>query len=381
MPKINRLGLSSVAAVALVAAVFAGPAGCGDNKPKAQIKPDGGNDGGGNDVATICSGSFISPADTATLTVADAIGGTCTGGFKTDIRIATSQPDGTSVDLMVGTAKVATSTVQGAEVKFTSITLPEGSNTLKASFSATCTLTAMVTVDCNLPTCSITKPTISATTHPSLNGVPVANGGDRASAAGSPYQVEFDVMTNIEDGQPVTLNITNPDLGNGTTVVTGSAVGGMVKFAGVTLVPDGNYTVEALCTNKAGAVGHSTKGTYPVDSTPPTLTISSPTNGKYFGPGDLAGTTTKTFAVCAQTADKDATSDTAKNLSVAATLTPNVMWYPEFPTDTLVNATGYTKPTGTMYAGMPNTVAGFANAGIDTTRCDVLTAFGSHGGL
>jgi len=35
----------------------------------------------------------------------DAIGGTCTGGFKTDIRIATSQPDGTSVDLMVGTAK------------------------------------------------------------------------------------------------------------------------------------------------------------------------------------------------------------------------------------------------------------------------------------
>jgi len=56
-------------------------------------------------------------------------------------------------------------------------------------------------------------------------------------------------------------------LGNGTTVVTGSVSAAMVKFA-ASPGPDGNYTVEALCTNKAGAVGHSTKGTYPVDSTP-----------------------------------------------------------------------------------------------------------------
>src|SRR6185295_19429442 len=72
--------------------------------------------------------------------------------------------------------------------------------------------------------------------------------------------------------------------------------------------------VEAVCTNRAGAVGRSTKGMYPVDSTPPALTVSSPVNGKYFPPAEL---TNNAFPVCAQTADKDATSDTVKTLSVA----------------------------------------------------------------
>ena len=311
MPKLTRWGFSYLLTATLAGVAGAGLGGCGDNKPKGRPMTDGGDAGDG--MGTTCSGSFISPTAGAMLTVADAIGGTCTGGFKINVRVATSQPDGTSVDLLVGTAKVATATVSGAEVHFDNVQLPEGSNTLKASFSTTCSLMATVNVNCNLPTCTITKPVISAT-HIALNGVLVANGGDRASAAGSPYQVEFDVMTNVEDGQPVTLNITNPTAGTGISVVSGTAVGGLVKFAGVTLVPDGNYTIEALCTNKAGAVGRSTKGMYPVDSTPPALTISSPPDGKFFAPGDL---TNGAFQVCARTADKDATSDTAKNLSVA----------------------------------------------------------------
>ena len=34
---------------------------------------------------------------------------------------------------------------------------------LQAVFSATCTLTETVNVNCNLPTCTITAPTLSAT--------------------------------------------------------------------------------------------------------------------------------------------------------------------------------------------------------------------------
>ena len=190
---------------------------------------------------------------------------------------------------------------------------------LQAVFSATCTLKATVTVNCNLPTCTITAPTLSQT-HVALNGVPAANGGDRKSAAGSPYQVEFDVSTNIEDGQKVQLKVT--PMGSTTnTVIEGTAVGGKVTFAGVTLVPDGNYSVEADCTNKAGVLGQSTLAMYPVDTTAPTLTISSPANNKFFGPTELMN---GAFQVCAQTPDKDATGLPAtlgamavKNLSVA----------------------------------------------------------------
>ncbi len=67
-------------------------------------------------------------------------------------------------------------------------------------------------------------------------------------------------------------------------------------------------------------LGQSTQAMYPVDSTAPALTISSPPNNKFFGPDDLMN---GAFQVCAQTPDKDATALPAtlgaavKNLSVA----------------------------------------------------------------
>jgi hypothetical protein len=324
MPKLTRPNLSFVTrAIPLVApfvvlgAAFMGLglglAGCGDNKPKLRPNTDG-----GSDVSLICSGSFISPTDTSTLTAADATSGSCDGGFKTTVTIATSVPDGTSVTLQVnGVNTGAPATVSGARVAFTDVQLGEQVNMLKAVFSSTCSLSASVTVNCNTPTCNITAPT-----HSTLNGIPVANGGDRSSSAGAPYQVEFDVMTNIEDGQKVELAITRATAGATSQLLEGTAVSGKVVFPGVTLAPDDNYTVEASCTNKLNVVGHSTKGTYVVDSTPPALTISSPADGKFFGPNDPL-LVNGAFPVCAKTSDKDATNlptslgAAAKNLSVA----------------------------------------------------------------
>jgi hypothetical protein len=283
-------------------------AGCGDNKPSQSA-----------DGSAACSGSFVSPLDGATLTEADDATTSCANGFQTNVSVATSQPDGTSVDLLIGTTKVATAKVSGAKVIFTAVQLSQGANTLKASFSSTCSLTATVTVNCNVPVCTLSKPTISAT-HPALNGVPVANGGDRVSSPGAAYQVEFDVATDVEDGQPVTLTITNSAAATTSTVVKGTALASKATFAGVTLSPDGTYAVEASCTNKAGHTGLSTMGMYPVDSTAPTLTISSPADGKFFGPTEL---TNGAFKVCAQTTSADAAGlpatlgDAAKNLSVA----------------------------------------------------------------
>jgi len=312
MLKLSRMGRGSLAV--MVAGVIAAGAlvGCGDNKAKQSARTDGG-DGGG-----ICSGSFVSPISGATLTIADDINKSCSGSLHTNVSLATSADDGTNVDLYVGTTKVDSQKVSGAEVHFMNVQLPQGSDMLQAVFSASCTISETVTVNCNLPMCTITAPTLSAT-HVALNGVPVANGGDRVSASGTSYQVEFDVSTDVEDGQPVQLKVT-PMGSTVSTIVEGTAVKGKVVFAGVTLVPDGNYTIEADCTNKAGVVGASAKGMYPVDSTPPTLTISSPANGTYFGPNDLKN---NSFQVCAQTPDKDATALPAalgaavNNLSVA----------------------------------------------------------------
>ncbi len=313
MLKLSQLGRGSLALVVAVGISAGALVGCGDNKPKQRPATDAGGDAVG-----ICSGSFVSPANNATLTIADDLNKSCSGSLHINVSLATSADDGANVDLYVGTSKVDSQKVSGAEVHFMNVQLPQGSNMLQAVFSASCTISETVTVNCNLPMCNITAPVLSAT-HIALNGIPTANGGDRVSAAGSPYQVEFDVSTDIEDGQPVQLKVT--PMGSATnTIVQGTAVKGTVKFLGVTLVPDGNYTVEADCTNKAGVTGQSALATYPVDSTSPTLTISSPANNKFFGPANL---TNGAFQVCAQTPDKDATALPAalgaavKNLSVA----------------------------------------------------------------
>ena len=313
MLKLSQLGHGALAAVVVGAIAAGAVTGCGDNKPKARPTTDG-----GGDTSMICSGSFVSPTNGATLTAADDLNKSCSGSLHVNVSLATSADDGANVDLYVGSTKVDTQKVSGAEVHFMNVQLPNGPNMLQAVFSASCTISETVTVNCNLPMCKITAPTLSAT-HPDLNGVPVANGGDRVSAAGSPYQAQFAVSTNIEDGQKVQLRVT--PMGSTTaTVVEQTAVGGTATFMGVTLVPDGNYTVEADCTNKAGVLGQSSQAIYPVDSTPPALTISSPPNNKFFGPADL---TNGAFQVCAQTPDKDATAlpatlgAAAKNLSVA----------------------------------------------------------------
>jgi hypothetical protein len=160
----------------------------------------------------------------------------------------------------------------------------------------------MVTVSCSNtpPTCNVTQPTISAT-HPALNGVQ-APAGDRTSSIGSPYQATFVVTTSAEDGQPISLQITD-GTSNAVTSASTTASGGSAS-AGVTLVPDGHsYAVVATCTNRNGVSATSASQSFPVDYTPPDLTVSSPTDGEFFGPAQLSN---GAFQVCGQTTSTDA---------------------------------------------------------------------------
>ncbi len=144
--------------------------------------------------------------------------------------------------------------------------------------------------------CQISKPTRTV-----LNGIPVAMGGDRVSAVGSPFQVAFEVITRAEDRQPVVLEIT--PRGGMATQVTSMAMAGLAAFTGVTLAPDGAFDVEAICTPKAGPVTRSPKVSLTVDSKDPALTVTSPDDGATFGPDMVPGGKLK---ICASTVDADA---------------------------------------------------------------------------
>ena len=145
----------------------------------------------------------------------------------------------------------------------------------------------------------MSQPVISAT-HPALNGVQAPT-GDRTSSAGSDYQATLVVTTNVENGEPVALQITNKRTSAVSTislVANGGAASGGVK-----LVPDDTYDVVATCTNRNGITTTSSTATFPVDTTAPDLTVSSPTDGQFFGPNQLAN---GAFQVCGQTTAMDA---------------------------------------------------------------------------
>jgi hypothetical protein len=234
-------------------------------------KPDTGGDADADADGPECpySLTFAAPADGAQLTGKDdADGDFCANGFQYHVTLATNAPDGTTVTLSGNAGKIADATVAAGLVRFSSVQLPSmGSEVLRADIAqTTCTSSANLSVACEgAPECAITAPVITQT-HPKLNGVPVGEGGDRVSAAGSPYQVAFEVKTTVEDGQPVILNVD----GNALAVST-NAVGGVASFAGVTLVPDGDHTVSARCVPKLGIEGQSTSVTYLVDTEAPPL--------------------------------------------------------------------------------------------------------------
>jgi hypothetical protein len=281
-----------------------GEAGQGDST-------NAGNSGSGGDVGTACpTVAFINPEDGAKLTEADDVGAgtvanSCSDGFQYNVKASTTAADGTKATLYSGSNQVAVATVKGGVVTFAKAQLSIGVDALKIQVGrdACSPAQASVEVSCEgLPTCDITKPIISVS-HPALNGVPVAQGGDRASAAGSPYQTAFEVTTNIEDGGPVSLQVNaSPQL------ITAFASAGKATFVGVPLSPDGDFSVVATCQAQSGKSSHSGTAKFTVDTTAPEFSVSVPVAGKHFGPSEDSELTVagQQFQVCGSTQSLDA---------------------------------------------------------------------------
>ena len=291
----------------------AGTGGAGTGGSDAAVDGNAGTDGGTDVVETppppACySVTFTKPVDQAQLSAADDKDhDQCADGFQYDVVIATSAPNGTNVQLLDGAMLLATVQATGGTATFTGVQLSVGPNNLSIQFPSTTACTdpstkAKVTVDCSVPTCTISRPIISPA-HPELNGVSTTLGGDRSSSDGSPYEVNFQVTTNIADNQIVGLAIDNAATPSSISTVSAHASGGVANFVGVPLPGDGTYEVVAACTDGNGVVGTSAKGTYPVDTTPPDLTVSKPSAGAFIGPGGL---TAGAFPVCGSTTATDA---------------------------------------------------------------------------
>jgi len=269
-----------------------------------------GESGQGADAGPECpTVQFVTPKDGARLTEADDVGAagadSCSDGFQYDVKLAISAVDGTKATLFSGSNQIASTSVVGGFATFAKTQLSIGADTLRVQVgSGACApARADVTVSCNgLPTCDISSPVISET-HPALNGIPVAQGGDRASAPGTPYQAAFEVTTSIEDGRPVNLQINDSQ-----QLITAIASGGRAKFPGVPLSPDGEFTIVATCQAKNGKTSQSGAATFPVNTTAPGLTVTEPAAGKHFGPTEDSDATAagQQFRVCGSTDSLDA---------------------------------------------------------------------------
>jgi hypothetical protein len=150
--------------------------------------------------------------------------------------------------------------------------------------------------------CTITGPELTVM-HPMLNGVPVAQGGDRVSADGDPYQAAFEVTTSLADNQTVELAVDDVTTPTQVTTYSASVANGRAEFLGVTLAMDGVYDVSARCVAKDGTVGLSGPQPFEVDTGPPDLTVTQPLSGEFIPP---SGLTNDTFQVCGSTDSADA---------------------------------------------------------------------------
>src|SRR5450432_3102777 len=153
-----------------------------------------------------------------------------------------------------------------------------------------------------LPACHITAPIIGPS-HVALNGVPAAQGGDRASADGTPYAVAFEVTTSVPNDQTVELAVSDAAAPATVALYTAMVTKGKARFPAVPLQTGATYRIAARCLDRDGDVGASDTEEYPVDTTPPDLIVVHPSPGEAIPPSGLTG---GAFPVCGHTGSTDA---------------------------------------------------------------------------
>jgi hypothetical protein len=286
-----RKYLASLCVAAMIPAVVGG---CSDGEEGTAPEPE-----------PVCNAvSIVSPASDSHLGDIDDRDKDCDNGIQVDVKVATNAPDGTRAALLVDGDWLFTRRVTGASVVFENVTLPAEDTVevrVQVGGELGCHGKVNVTTDCvGPPSCEIVSPVIGPT-HPELNNVPVAEGGDRASPPDDLYRVVFRVATSAGDGPWASLSIDGVENASVATVADGVAV-----FPRVRLEPDGPHAVSATCFGANGKTSYTATSVFPVDTEPPSLMVTVPPDNSVV-PGDVDTTTPGVqFNVCGTVGPADA---------------------------------------------------------------------------
>ncbi|MBI5486678.1 MAG: hypothetical protein HY905_05055 [Deltaproteobacteria bacterium] len=273
--------------------------------------------------------TFVEPADGAMLGVPDDENGDMSDGFQQTIVVSTDAELGTDVQLLVDGGEVASTSVSGTVLRFESVDFGDGEHVLRAQTSDTCPLPGgeiTITVETGSPECDIVAPPGGS-----------LNAGDDVEAGVAGLQIDFDVTSDAEDGQPVVLIIDGVETG----APSENLAGGHALFDAIGLA-DGVRAVRARCRNAVGNIGFSTTFTYTVDTIVPTCAITAPPDGTWFNDADdaLAALTGTQVQLTVHATDAPAATTVAQ--CGAAPLDPEGL----VTLDGSANGSGYVTLTG-----------------------------------
>lgn len=226
--------------------------------------------------------SFVidATAPSATITVVDdtaaptdvlnlAEDGGAAGSASSDINVTFDEiEDGQAVELFVNGVSAGTQPVASLAVSFAAVALPQGDVeiTIETSDVAGNTQIGNATLDIVVDT----VPPVSQIAAPTSNPITVSDDKDPVTTPG--MQVDIVVTSDAEDGQTVEL------FDGATSLGVETLVGGQAVFADLTLA-DGPHTFTATTVDAAGNPTTTAAYSPVVDSSGPTLTISSPGTG------------------------------------------------------------------------------------------------------
>jgi hypothetical protein len=235
--------------------------------------------------------TFMSPAppiasDSVTLGGPDLCASA--DAFEYTVRLATNAESGRSAKLFVNDLPAGDATVERSMIEFAGVQLPrksDSANRLRVELqnedgtSCSVAFPVDVYVDCEGPSCAITKPVPVAYVGADKQTTNFLNAAMRGEKQGFDVAVQTDASAN-----PLVVSL----LIDGVAGVVPNALAEGAGLATFDAAPlgDGEHAIEALCMDGAGNVTSSGEQTWTVDTSPCEIAISDPADDTRFVPAD-----------------------------------------------------------------------------------------------
>ena len=210
--------------------------------------------------------------------------------FKYAVRLATNAGRGRTARLFVNDLPAGDTMVGDSSIEFDAVELPRKGgmpNSLRVELqsndgtSCSVVFPAFVYVDCEGPSCAITKPVPVAYVDADQQTTSYLNAAMRRRD-GFDIEVQTDAAPNALGVQLLIDGAPGDALNAPALPVGGAAVASFARVA----LGEGEHTIEALCSDGAGNVTSSEEQTWVVDTSPCDIAIGDPADATRFVPAD-----------------------------------------------------------------------------------------------